>query len=310
MTVTATLTRPPVLVVDGLRVEYETATHAVEAVRGISFDIQADEVLGLVGESGSGKSTVCTALLGLLGPQGRIAAGAATFEGVDLLSATAAQMHRLRWRRLAYIPQGALSALNPVMRIGEHFRETIRAHVEPARRGLAEERMRDLLGRVHLPPGILSRYPHQISGGMRQRVCIALAMLLEPALVIADEPTSALDVISQRAVIEALIDERRRIGSSIILVGHDMAVQAQVADRIAIMYAGRLLEIGKARSIFAEPLHPYTQRLIASIPSVRVRQDVADVAEQTLSEAAKARFRLPATLVEVEPGHLVALTEG
>jgi ABC-type dipeptide/oligopeptide/nickel transport system ATPase component len=295
-----------ILNVEDLRIYHYPRTGVVKAVDGVSFEIREDEVFGLIGESGSGKSTLSAGLLGLVSPPSRIESGRATFLGTDLLTLRPEDLRRMRWEKLAYIPQGAQSALNPVMSIRDHFYDTVADHGAWQSKKVTDERIGDLLARVHLSRDVLRKYPHELSGGMKQRVCIALAMLLRPGLIIADEPTSALDVISQRAVLETLADERAKLQTSMILIGHDMAVQAQVADRLGIMFQGRLVEIASVRDIFHNPMHPYTRRLISSLPSIRKKQDIHALARTGLDEADAFRFGSSGTLVEVKPGHFVA----
>jgi oligopeptide/dipeptide ABC transporter ATP-binding protein len=257
-----------VLQVRDLRVHYHTSLGAVRAVEGVSFDLRAGERLGLVGESGSGKSTVAMALMRLIKPPGRIEGGQALFEGVDLLTVSEKEMRKLRLAAIALVAQGAMNSLNPVIRVRNQFADALRDHGETLTRAALEARISELLATVGLKPDVADKYPHELSGGMKQRVVIAIAISLRARVIIADEPTSALDVVVQRQVVETLRRVQEKIGASIILVGHDMGLMAQVVDRLGVMYAGALAEVCGVGAIFREPLHPYSQMLIASLPTL------------------------------------------
>jgi len=257
------------LSVEDLRVSYPGRGGRVAVVDGIGFDVAHGEVLGLVGESGSGKSTTALAILRLIRPPGLVESGRVVVEGTDLLAVDEHELQQLRWRRVAFIPQGSMNALNPVMRAGDQIVDAITAHEAPGDRAALRLRVEALLDSVSLRPDVARRYPHELSGGMRQRVCIAMATALDPRLLIADEPTSALDVIVQRAVAETLLEATRRLGASLLLIGHDLALQAQMVDRLAVMRAGRLVEVGPVRAVFGQPVHPYTRALMAAVPSIR-----------------------------------------
>jgi peptide/nickel transport system ATP-binding protein len=275
---TPSLKQPPVadpeLVLDvrDLRVHYATPQGDVIAVNGINFGVRRGEILGLVGESGCGKTTAAMAILRLVQAPGRILGGQVLLNGTDLLGLDQAQLNRVRWRDLALIPQGAMNSLNPVMRVKDQLADAVEAHEGKQPRHELKERILETLATVGLPSRVYELFPHELSGGMKQRVCIAMAVILNPALIIADEPTSALDVVVQRVVSQTLLDVKRRLNVSMILIGHDMGLQAQLVDRIAVMYAGNIAEIAPVESIFAEPLHPYTQLLISSIPSIKERK--------------------------------------
>jgi oligopeptide/dipeptide ABC transporter ATP-binding protein len=264
----------PELVLDvrDLRVHYATPRGDVIAVNGISFGVRRGEILGLVGESGCGKTTAAMAILRLVQAPGRILAGQVLLNGTDLLGLDHVQLNRVRWRDLALIPQGAMNSLNPVMRVKDQLADAVESHEGKQPRGELKERILETLATVGLPGRVYELFPHELSGGMKQRVCIAMAVILNPSLIIADEPTSALDVVVQRVVSQTLLDVKRRLNVSMILIGHDMGLQAQLVDRIAVMYAGNIAEIAPVESIFAEPLHPYTQLLISSIPSIKERK--------------------------------------
>ncbi len=289
------------LAVEDLTVTYATRRGSMAALQCLSFETHRGEVFGLVGESGSGKSTLAMAILNQLPRSACIASGRIVFDGEDLRGASLAAWHRLRWKQLAYVPQGAMSALNPVRCIADQFDDLFRDHLEPS----DARRTRALLESVHLPQRVLTAYPHELSGGMRQRVCIAMAIALTPRLIIADEPTSALDVVSQRHVLGTLLEVQAQLDATIILIGHDLAVQAQVADRIGILLAGRLVEIAPVAAVFEHPRHPYTQRLIASVPSIRRRSGLPQGLPATEEE--RLRWANPAApLIEIAAGHWVA----
>ena len=282
MTVTLNWTRPGgplapgdgagVLEVKNLRVHYATPLGDVIACNGITFNVYEGETVGLVGESGCGKTTAAMAILRLVQPPGRIVHGQVLVNGTDVTALSESELREVRWRQLALIPQGAMNSLNPVMRVREQIADGIETHEGKQPRAQLRERILDLLTRVGLPGRVYDMYPHELSGGMKQRVCIAMAISLHPPLIIADEPTSALDVVVQRIVAQTLLAVKRDLGVSMILIGHDMGLMAQLVDRIVVMYAGNIAEISPVRDLFAEPLHPYTQLLIASIPSVKERK--------------------------------------
>jgi peptide/nickel transport system ATP-binding protein len=239
-------------------------------VQELGFALQPGERLGLVGESGSGKTTTALALLRLIKPPGSIARGSIVVAGEDLLAASPARLRQLRGAGIAMVPQGAMNALNPVLTCGAQFSDLFDAHDGP--RGLARAaRIAELLRAVGLGPEVAALHPHQLSGGMKQRVCIALAIALRPAVIVADEPTSALDVVVQKQVLRTLVAVQREIAAGVVLIGHDMGLMAQFAHRIGVMYAGRLVEIGPVREIFAAPRHPYTRLLIDSLPGFGAR---------------------------------------
>jgi peptide/nickel transport system ATP-binding protein len=261
-----------VLEVENLTVEIATRRGALTAIDGVSFSIGPGEILGVVGESGAGKSLTGTAILGLLDPPVRLAGGEIRLRGrrIDGLGEDA--LRSVRGRRIGAVFQDPMTSLNPLLTIGHQLVQTIRTHLDMSREA-AVERAASLLAEVGVPAPRerLDTYPHQLSGGLRQRVVLALAFACDPELVIADEPTTALDVSVQAQVIEVLRRMGRERGASVLLITHDMGVIAEAADRIAVMYAGRLVEIGPVRSILEHPAHPYTRGLMASIPSMRRR---------------------------------------
>jgi peptide/nickel transport system ATP-binding protein len=254
--------------VEELYVHYHTPAGAIRAVEGVSFSLEKGERLGLVGESGSGKSTTVMALLRMIKPPGRIVRGRVMLDDIDLLALTDEEMRAARFARISLIPQGAMNSLNPVMRIKHQLMDTIQFHNGQGAIGDLQEHVRVLLKSVGLDPSVAEAYPHELSGGMKQRVCIAMGISLMPDVILADEPTSALDVVVQRQIMETLGNVQEEIGASLILVGHDMGLMAQFVHRIGVMYAGRLVEVGPVDDIFEEPLHPYTQMLISSLPSL------------------------------------------
>jgi ABC-type dipeptide/oligopeptide/nickel transport system ATPase component len=277
--------RDPVLVVEQLSVSYGSPEGRRPAVDGLTFSVGHGEIFGLVGESGSGKSSTAFAILGLIKPPGRIDDGRIMLRGADLRELHGEALRATRWREMSLVPQGAMNALNPVMRVGDQIRDVIETHEgRGARRGMAD-RIGSLLESVGLSPQVAASYPHELSGGMKQRVCVAMAIALEPRLIIADEPTSALDVVVQRAVAETIRSVQARLGASVILIGHDLGLQAQLVDRLGVMYRGRLVEVGPARELFHHPRHPYTELLVRSAPSIGTGAG----AESLVGAAARAR---------------------
>ena len=262
-----------VLDVRDLRVSYQTPSGPVRAVNGVSFFLRPGERLGLVGESGSGKTTTALSLMRLLQESAVIEGGEVLLDGVDLLRLSEEEMRLARFADISLIPQGAMNSLNPMMKVGEQLRDTVRAHRKGGNSRVNEARIQEVLDSVELVAGVMDSYPHELSGGMKQRVCIAMAILLNPKVIIADEPTSALDVVVQRQVMETLRRVQEALGPSVILVGHDMGLMAQFVDRIGVMYGGKLVEVGPVRGIFKDPLHPYTQLLIQSLPNLQTKED-------------------------------------
>ncbi len=257
------------LAVRGLRVEFNGRRGTLLAIDDVSFDIQAGEVLGVVGESGAGKSLTGAAIIGLLEPPGRVAGGEVRLEGERIDNLPPEAMRRVRGRRIGAIFQDPLTSLNPLYTIGEQLVETIRTHL-PLDAHAARERAIAMLGEVGIPAPErrVDHYPHQFSGGMRQRVVIALALCANPRLIIADEPTTALDVSIQAQIITLLKRLCRDHGTAVMLITHDMGVIAETADRVAVMYAGRIVEIGPVQAVIHDPQHPYTAGLMGSIPAV------------------------------------------
>ena len=267
----------PLLEVRGLGVHFETRRGVARAVNDVDLTLYRGERFGLVGESGSGKTTLILALLRMIKPPGRIVSGSARLDGVDLLGLTDDEVRQARLSRIAMIPQGAMNSLNPVMRIGDQLELAMNEH------GGGEHSVATLLAMVKLEPATARLYPHELSGGMKQRTCIALAISLSPQLILADEPTSALDVIVQRRIMQTLRELQDRLSATVLLVGHDMGLMAQFAERIGIMYGGRLVEVGEAQRIFSEPRHPYTRLLIGSIPSFERKGDFRGIPGTAMS---------------------------
>jgi oligopeptide/dipeptide ABC transporter ATP-binding protein len=300
-----------VLDIRDLRVTYRTNAGPIRAVNGVSFFLRPGERFGLVGESGSGKTTTALSLMRLLQEPAVIEGGEVRLDGVDLLQLSEEQMRLARFADVALIPQGAMNSLNPMMKVGEQLRDTIRAHRKASSLSQSiDTRVREVLQSVELHLGVLDSYPHELSGGMKQRVCIAMAILLNPKVIIADEPTSALDVVVQRQVMETLRRVQQKLGAAVILVGHDMGLMAQFVNRVGVMYGGKLVEVGPVRGIFKDPQHPYTQLLIQSLPNLQTKGDFRGIPGLTPSLLApppgcmfhpRCPHAMPRCSVEVPP---------
>ncbi len=260
-----------ILEVRDLRVYYPTKRGRVHAVDGVSFDLHAGETLGVVGETGCGKSTLGKSILGLLPPRTEIT-GRLALRGRDLVGMSEAELRRLRGEELALIFQDPMTRLDPLMTIREHFVETIRAHDRTVTADEAVERASKVLRSMGIPDNRLRHHPHEFSGGMRQRIMIALALVLNPKLLVADEPTTALDVIVEAQILDILRDLRRAYSMSLLLITHNLGIVAEVCDRVAVMYAGQLVEVGPVEAIFRRPIHPYTQGLLASTISMATKE--------------------------------------
>ena len=262
----------PVLRVEDLHVGYDAGEGDVEIVSGVSFELQRGEALGLAGESGCGKSTTALAVLHLLAPGLRTLSGTVDLQTdagvVHIHRRTERGMRDVRWTEIALVVQGALNGLDPVRRISRQIGDAIRLHRPEADRPAVHERVRELLERVGLGADRADQYPHEFSGGMRQRVMIALALACDPEVIVADEPTTALDVMTQAQVLALLDELRRDLGLALLLITHDLAVIAETCERVAVMYAGRIVETGPTSTVFAVPQHPYTQRLLGAFPLV------------------------------------------
>lgn len=276
----------PVLEIDNLQIHFPTLRGPIKAVDGVSFTLQAGERLGLIGESGSGKSTIALAVMRMIKPPGEIVGGSILLDGVDLLSLDEEQMRRKRLNEIALVTQGAMNSLNPVMRIRDQLLDAMDAHGVRVPKRDIPAKLSELLAAVDLRPEVADLYPHQLSGGMKQRVCIATAISLKPKVIIADEPTSALDVVVQKHVMDTLRRVQDRIGAAVILIGHDMGLMAQFAQRVAVMRAGKLVELNDVQEIFARPQHPYTRLLLESLPSLDRRD--AGLVSAAMAAAASA----------------------
>ena len=273
---TATATDTP-LVVKDLKVYYHTRRGPVKAVDGVSFELRRGERLGLVGESGSGKSTIALALMMAHKEPARIEGGSIILNGSNLLDDNDEQVRLRRLSEIAMVPQGALNSLNPVMRIRDQVVDGLKDHNVSMGAGEFNGRVAELLSSVGLHPDVAGRFPHELSGGMKQRVSIAIAISMNPSVIVADEPTSALDVVVQKQVVQTLREVQERIGAAAIMIGHDMGLMAQFASRIGIMYGGKIVEIGPVSNIFKDPKHPYTKLLISSLPDTRSKRQLVGI---------------------------------
>jgi oligopeptide/dipeptide ABC transporter ATP-binding protein len=316
--------REALLSVEGLHVRFSTRRGTVHAVNGITFDIAPGETLGIVGESGCGKSVTSLAILGLLARNGRVESGAAVFEGTDLIRQSDRALRRIRGREIAMIFQDPMSSLNPVLKIGRQIREALETHFDMDRKA-ADKRAAELLDRVGIPSADqrLRDYPHQFSGGMRQRAMIAMALACEPKLMIADEPTTALDVTIQAQILDLLRELVAEENAALILITHDLGVVAGMCERVHVMYGGLIMEAGSADQLFARPRHPYTLGLLQSVPRLDAtrRAKLTPIEGQPRDmltapracpfqprcryEVEQSRLEVP-PLREIEPGHWVA----
>lgn len=310
------------LEVKDLKTYFYTTKGIVKAVDGVSFTLRKGEVLGLAGESGCGKSTTAYSIIRLVPPPGRIVGGQIFFEGRDLLKMDNESFRKeIRWKKISMVFQGAMNALNPVYTVGDQMAEVIMLH-EGLTKKEAYARVYKLLQMVGIDPRRAHSYPHELSGGMKQRVMIAMALALNPPLVIADEPTTALDVVVQAQIMNLLKRLQREYKMSIILITHDLSLIAEIADKVAIMYAGKIVEIGRAEQIFYNPQHPYTKGLLASIPRIRGEikklEWIPGVPPDLRSPPPGCRFhprcrfrfdpcsKQEPPLIEIEPEHYVA----
>ena len=269
--------KPDVLRLENLTVYYDTPRGPVHAVENVSFSLRAGERFGLAGESGSGKSTMALTIMRLIEAPARVVSGSIMLEDTDLLAVPEAKMKNLRLVQIALVAQGSMNSLNPVLRVRDQIVDGLTDHGVKLNDRELDAAVTNLLTRVGLAPQVANMFPHELSGGMKQRVVIAIAISLGPKVIIADELTSALDVVVQRQVMETLRSVQAEIGASVILVGHDMGLMAQFVQRLGVMYAGRLMEVSPVHEIFRNPRHPYTQMLISSLPSTEAKGDFTGI---------------------------------
>ena len=313
-----------ILTVENLKLYYYTSKGVVKAVDDISFSLKKGETLGLVGESGCGKTTTGFALLRMPTPPGKIAGGKIVLDGIDITPLRENEMRRnIRWEKVSMVFQGAMNTLTPVYTIGKQMMETLQEHREMEREE-ARKRIEKYLNLVGLSGDIVKRYPHELSGGMKQRIAIATALFLEPKVIICDEPTTALDVIVQAQIINLLKDLKEKLDLSFIFITHDLATEAEVSDRIAVMYAGKIVEIGTNQQIYGEqgPCHPYTRNLLAATPRLHAKVNelsfIPGAPPDLLEPPSGCRFHPRCTLamdkckeeepplIEIEDEHMVA----
>ncbi len=312
----------PILSIRDLVVEFEVREGNLRSVDHVSLDVPKRGFMGLIGESGCGKTTIVQAILNLMPENGYIRGGRILFDGVDILSLPPEQLRRIRWERIAMVFQAAQNSLNPVLKVSEQMIDTVLAHRKSPKDEILKRAAR-LLELVRLdPPRVLDSYPHELSGGMKQRVIIAMSLLLEPEMLILDEPTTALDMISQAYLMERLKEIHRELGITMLMVTHDVANVAKAADRVAVMYAAKILEIGGVEEIFYRPYHPYTRGLINAIPSIvgdlSSKRPIPGLPPSLITPPTGCRFhprcefaddlcsRKEPEMEEVSPGHFAA----
>jgi peptide/nickel transport system ATP-binding protein len=257
-----------VLKVEDLTMHYTTRSGEVSAVNDVSFSLNRGQAMGLVGESGCGKTSIAFSLLKLLPENAIIKSGKIFLNGTDLVPLKESEMRKIRWRSISMVFQAAMNALNPVYKVGDQIIEAMETHGQVDTLSGAREHIASLFNLVGLDPKLMDQYPHEYSGGMRQRAVIAMALACNPDLIIADEPTTALDVIVQDALLREMIELQRKLNMSMIYISHDVAVIAEVTERVGVMYAGRMAEFGTSEEIFKHPLHPYTYGLMSAFPSI------------------------------------------
>ncbi len=304
-----------------LEAGYESKKGWISAVDGVSLNVYTDDFVGLAGESGCGKSTLALSIIGLLKKPGKVKKGSIFFRGRDLTKLKPEEMRRIRWDEISMVFQSAMNSLNPVMKIGDQITDAILAHRRISK-SEARARAMELLKIVNISPDRVESYPHQLSGGMKQRVMIAMSLALNPSLVLMDEPTTALDVVVQKMIIEEIEEIRKKLGFSILFITHDLSLLVEISKRVAIMYAGEIVELAEAHTLYSKPLHPYTQGLMNSFPTlhgVLKRSEGIPGRPPDLSQRIKGcRFydrcskrekickEEHPSLVEVENGHFVA----
>jgi len=291
----------PLLEVSDLSVEYASDRGPVRAVDQVSLDVAPGEFIGIVGESGCGKSTLLFAIARLLTPPAAVVGGGVRLRGRDLLAMDEEALREIRWRDYSLVMQSAMNALNPVLTVGAQLADTIAAH-QPLKSREVRDRSAELLRMVGIDPVHLRSFPHQLSGGMRQRAMIAMALVFTPELVIMDEPTSALDVVAQRSLMLQIKELQRKIGFAALFVTHDMSLVSHFSDRLAVMYAGQIVEVGETREVFDDPKHPYTRALLGSFPSItgprQVLQGIPGTPPDLARPPAGCRFHPRCPLVE------------
>lgn len=311
----------PLLQIQDLKVEYLAGRGSVRAVDGVSLEIGKGEVLGLAGESGSGKSTIAQAIMRILQPPAIISGGKVLFDGKDVLEMSDGELKKFRWEEVSMVFQSAMNSLNPVMTIGDQIVDGIHSHRKVTEQQ-ARQHASEMLEIVGIEADRIDSYPHELSGGMRQRAVIAIALALQPPLMIMDEPTTALDVVVQREILAKIAELREEFGFSILFITHDMSLLVEISERIAIMYAGEIVEMAASRELFENPLHPYTQGLMASFPALtgprKKLEGIAGSPPDMISPPSGCRFhpRCPHRMdicdkvvpkyAEVTPGHRVA----
>ena len=312
----------PVLSVEGLTTNYRTLRGWVKAAENVNFDVEKGQAVGVVGESGCGKTTVALSILKLLPRGGKIRRGKIIFDGTDIVPLSDKEMRAIRWKGISIVFQGAMNALNPVFKVGDQIIEAIKTHEPDLPKSDARARAEGLLEMVGVEPSRINNYPHEFSGGMRQRALIAMALASNPKLLIADEPGTALDVIVQAQVLQLMRGLKEKLGLSMMMISHDLSIVAEVCEKVVIMYAGHVVEYGEIGEIFKEPLHPYTQGLMGAFPSIKGnKQKLVSIPGQPpdlLNPPPGCPFypRCPYAmdvckttvppLVEIKPGHRVA----
>ena len=259
-----------ILEVEDLKVYFRTIYGDAKSLDGVSLKVYEGEILGIAGESGCGKSTLVEGVLKLVKPPGYIHSGKVIYNGKNLLELDGDEFRKIRWKEISYIPQGSMNSLNPVIKIEEQMTDGIISHTDISYQE-AKEIALEALNSVGLPPDVIQMFPHELSGGMRQRVCIAMSICLKPKIVFADEPVTALDVVMQKLNLQTIGELKEKFGITVAMVAHDMSWHAEVSDRICVMYAGKIVEIGSTIDIFTNPLHPYTAGLLEAIPSLEKR---------------------------------------
>ena len=303
------------LEVQDLKVYYQTIVGEAKVVDGVSFAVNEKEIFGIAGESGCGKSTLVEGILKLVRPPAYIESGKVIYMGTDLFELDEGKLREIRWKELAYIPQGSMNSLNPFLRVGEQITDAIQEHTETPKAEVAQL-IQEALKTFDLSGKVAQMYPHELSGGMKQRVCIAMAMILNPRLVVADEPVTALDVTTQRIVLQSISALRGRFDAAVLFIAHDMAVHAEIVDRLSIMYAGKIVEIGSVYDIFTDPLHPYTRGLVEAIPSLEQKnvKGIPGLHPSPLAWPSGCRFhpRCPqaTSLCSIESPLLIEIVQG